>query len=95
MILPTQNKSALRGGKAKCLDYFLHRGIRNKKLGNFKNFQVWGAFRFFEQRATTAVRPPPHALEGKLLEVYATFLNITFFSISGRVQICDAVEEGL
>ena len=33
-----KNKSALRGGKTKFVDFFFHRGIRNKKLGKVKNF---------------------------------------------------------
>ena len=47
MILPNYYKSALSVGKTKLLDLsFLH--IRNKKLGKFKNVQVWVAYRYFE-----------------------------------------------
>ena len=43
-ILLTQNKSPLRDGKRKFLNFFLHRG---KKMRTVKNFQEWIAFSFF------------------------------------------------
>ena len=36
--------TCLRGGKTKFLNFCLYRGIRNKKLGKLKNFQVSVAF---------------------------------------------------
>ena len=39
------------GGKTKFLDFFCHRGIRNKKVCKVKNFQVWVPHDIFELKA--------------------------------------------
>ena len=39
------------GVKTKFLDFFFHRGIRNKKVCKVKNFQVWVLHDNFEQQA--------------------------------------------
>ena len=46
-----RNKIDLRGGKTNVFDFFLHKDIRNKRLGKVKNFQVWFVRRFFEYMA--------------------------------------------
>ena len=46
-------------GKTKFLDFFFHRGIRNKKVCKVKNFQVWMPHNILSN--STA---PPHGFEG-------------------------------
>ena len=51
-----RNKCALTGIKTKIWDFFLYRGIRNKKLKKTKNIQEWVAFRFCSVKGITHSR---------------------------------------
>ena len=47
----SQNKSALRVVKLNLWIIFIHRGIRNKKFGKLKTFQVYVDLRFYKEGA--------------------------------------------
>ena len=57
------------GVGAKFFDFFFHRDIRNKKVCKVKNFQIWVASRYFEQKVKKrggrgVLRPPPTCIKG-------------------------------
>ena len=72
------------------MDFFFHRGIRNKNLGKVKNFQVWVAKDLLRKGQKTTgggaySAPPPSWLKGlRLKNMYCSYHSIK----QNRCMLC-------